>query len=423
MVNPSESIAQYQDALEHLEAAVLKRGGREKVSCQQELLQVLLARDELARSIADQRPMDAATMGRIIELDGKLRDHAGKISAVVAPSIFADCRASVRPPEGSWWWFLDSQEQEDRGKLSTFLLILTSAFVVVAISLITDLSHRFLCGEGDWLDIANAVVQPVLTGLGAVLTLLAGASLTGPGHELFEKAASRLRLFKGYGSKRKVIVAGILLLVVVGVRLSLGKFALSAYNQGLTYQDSNDLTRATESYRRALCLVPRYSPAHYELATILEKTQPKDAIKEYGLAIQYDSQFYPAYNNLARLLIMQKDDNGYASALQLLNQAKNLEPLDPRVQYSLYKNLGWASLKRKHYAESEGYLRRAISLRKPDEGAAAHCLLASLLKELNDRHAIAECETCISLEPGEPDVDDESKSDAKECLLKGGSKR
>jgi len=241
MLNLSESIAQYQDALEHLEAAVLKSGGRGEVSCQPELLQVLLARDELARSIADQRPMEAASMGRIIELDAKLRNHASKISAAVAPSIFADCRASVRPPEDSWWWFLDSQEPNERGKLSTFFLILTSAFVVVAISLITDLSHRFLCGQGDWLDIANAVVQPVLTGLGAVLTLLAGASLTGPGHELFEKSVSRLRLFKGYGSKRRLIVAGILLLVVVGVRLSTGKFALSAYNQGFTYQNSNEV--------------------------------------------------------------------------------------------------------------------------------------------------------------------------------------
>ena len=217
-----------------------------------------------------------------------------------------------------------------------------------------------------------------------MLTLLAGASLTGPGHELFEKSVSRLRLFKGYGSKRRLIVAGILLLVVVGVRLSTGKFALSAYNQGFTYQNSNDLTKATESYQRALCLAPGYSVAHYGLATILEKKQPKDAIKEYMLAIQYDSRFYAAYNNLARVLIMQKDDNDYASALQLLNQAKSLEPNDPRVQYSLYKNLGWASLKRKNYAESEMYLRHAISLCKPNEGAAAHCLLASLLNERKD---------------------------------------
>ena len=170
-----------------------------------------------------------------------------------------------------------------------------------------------------------------------------------------------------------------------------------------------------------MCLAPGYSVAHYGLATILEKKQPKDAIKEYMLAIQYDSRFYAAYNNLARVLIMQKDDNDYASALQLLNQAKSLEPNDPRVQYSLYKNLGWASLKRKNYAESEMYLRHAISLCKPNEGAAAHCLLASLLNERKDLHAIAECETCISLEPGEPDVDDESKSDARECLLKGRS--
>jgi len=76
----------------------------------------------------------------------------------------------------------------------------------------------------------------------------------------------------------------------------------------------------------------------------------------------------------------------------------------------------------KHYSLAEMYLRRAISLQSKQGGAAAHCLLAYVLKAQGKAEAADECFDCVSLAPGEKDIEAKWLSDAQECLMKGGSK-
>jgi len=144
-----------------------------------------------------------------------------------------------------------------------------------------------------------------------------------------------------------------------------------------------------------------------------------EAIDEYRIAISYDSHIYPAYNNLARLYIRRGKDDDYESALNLLVKAGDFAPQDENVQYSLNKNLGWANYALKHYAMAEMYLRRAISLRS-HQGAAAHCLLAYVLKEQGKAGVVDECYDCVSLAPGETDLEAKWVSDSQDCLIKGG---
>jgi len=105
-----------------------------------------------------------------------------------------------------------------------------------------------------------------------------------------------------------------------------------------------------------------------------------------------------------------------------LSKAGDISPRDENAQYSLNKNLGWANYALKHYAMAEVYLRRAIALRSQQSGAAAHCLLAYVLKEQGKAGVADECFDCVSLAPGEKDVEVSWVSDAQECLKKEGGK-
>ncbi|MEK6300528.1 MAG: tetratricopeptide repeat protein [Acidobacteriota bacterium] len=292
-------------------------------------------------------------------------------------------------------------------------------FASIAISLATDVLRRFL-GDG-WSDMAALIVQSAFVGLAIVAAAITTISMMHPTHPLVVRGVSSSHLYAPQKVERAVILTGIALVLALTVWLSLPVFA-RYYNEsgaGFQYREQPDLTRARESYQQAVRLNPSYAPAHYNLAFVQEDLQPEKAIAEYLLAIRYDSDIYPAYNNLARLYLLRGQGNDYENALNILSQAVVLSPQDENVQYSLNKNLGWANYALKHYPLAETYLRRAISLRS-QQGAAAHCLLAYVLKEQGKAGAVDECYDCVSLAPGEKDLEAKWVSDAQDCLLKGG---
>lgn len=307
---------------------------------------------------------------------------------------------------------------EVQPRSATFLSWL---FTSLAFSLFIDVLRRFLSNDSGWPAIAATIVQLGLILFATLAALFAGLSLMRPANPLVKKV-TRLGLANKAGMTRKAaIISFIILLIAAGFWLSLPAMA-RYYNErgaGLQYREQPDLTRARQSYQQAVRLNPSYAPAHYNLAFVEEDLQPDRAIDEYQLAIRCDSHIYPAYNNLARLYLLRGQGNDYENALNILSQAVDLSPQDETVQYSLNKNLGWANLVLKHYAQAETYLRRAISLRN-NQGAAAHCLFAYVLKEQGKPGVADECYDCVTLAPGEKDLEARWVSDAQDCLLKGG---
>ena len=287
----------------------------------------------------------------------------------------------------------------------------------LALSLTTDVLRRFL--NEDWPYIAASIVQTVFLLLAIVAAFITLVSLVRPTHRLVVRAVG-----VSAPHQKAVILTGIALVIALGLWLSLPVFARYYNERGVAFQyrEQPDLTRARESYQQAVRLLPGYAQAHYNLATVQEDLQPESAIEEYRLAISYDNHIFSAYNNLARLYLLRGKDDDYESALNLLSQAGDLSPQDEDVQYSLNKNLGWANYALKHNAMAEVYLRRAIALRSQQSGAAAHCLLAYVLKEQGKAGVADECFDCVSLAPGEKDVEARWVSDAQECLKKGGGK-
>jgi tetratricopeptide (TPR) repeat protein len=293
-------------------------------------------------------------------------------------------------------------------------------FASVAIILITDVVRRFLSSDSGWLNNAASIIQVVFTLFGTLALLLIGISLLRLANPLVEKAARADNFNESRQARRAVVVTGIALVIAFGLWLSYPIFAHYYNERGvrLQYAEQPDLSRARESYHQALRLKPSYAQAHYNLAVAEEDLRPEKAIEEYLLTIRYDSRIYPAYNNLARLYLLRGASGDYEQALNLLNQAVDLSPPDESVQYSLHKNLGWANSLLKHYTVAETHLRRAISLRR--EGAAAHCLLAYVLKEQGKAGVPDECFDCVSLAPGEKNIEAAWVSDAQDCLMKGG---
>ncbi|HXU38168.1 MAG TPA: tetratricopeptide repeat protein [Blastocatellia bacterium] len=294
-------------------------------------------------------------------------------------------------------------------------------FSAIATGLVTDVSRRFLGNDGDWPDVASMIAQPVIVTFGLVVAFLAAAALLLPGHPLIGGAASRRLLKKGLGSRKAIFTTGIVAVIALGLKLSLPAFAHAFNQRGFQYHAQGNLSAARESYERAVRLQPGYAAAHYDLATAYEDSQPDKAIEEYLLAIKYDSHIYPAYNNLARLYLIRGENDDHDRALTELIRARDLFPQgesaeEMNAQYSLYKNLGWADYALANYLQAEKELARAISLR-PDR-AAAHCLMAYVLKKLGKTGVNGECHDCVAMSNNENDVEGKWLSDAKECLMK-----
>jgi tetratricopeptide (TPR) repeat protein len=315
------------------------------------------------------------------------------------------------------------REQERRNGPLAFLPWLLST---VAISLIADMLRRFFGGDFDWADTANTLAQPVLITLAAAALFLTGTSLlpvTGP---LARKTASLDVLSGRLNVKLATAVSAVGLVIALGLRLSFPALAHFYNERGSAYHTQGNASEACKSYERAVRLKPTYAAAHYNLASAYEDLHQQDrAMKEYLLAINYDSHIYPAYNNLARLYLQTGEKSDAEKALKLLDEARDRSPQDAsaqseNVQYAIYKNLGWANFVLNHYDQAIVFLRRAISLQR--DRAAAHCLLAEVLNRQGKAEAVDQCGDCVSLEPGETDVEAAWVYDARACLSSGASK-
>lgn len=295
-------------------------------------------------------------------------------------------------------------------------------FASIAISLIADVARRFF-DDSHWLETAITIVQPVLIASAALAGVLACVSLLRSARPLAEEGKTRL-LGKRFKWKKASVVTGTALAAAITLKLSLPLIAHFYNERGfqLQHNESRDVSGARKSYERAVRLAAGYSAAHYNLAVVYEDLHDENAIKEYLLAIKYDSRLYAAYNNLARLYLQRHRESDYENALTTLEQAWELSPQDENVQYSLNKNLGWANYEMKRYQLAETYLRRAISLRGGEGAAAAHCLMAYVLKEQGKPGVADECYDCVSLAPGEKDVEAAWLRDAQECMMNGGDK-
>ena len=257
--------------------------------------------------------------------------------------------AVFNPPNEYWWWFLDLSHPLNRFDWIWNALTVTS--LTASISLVIDISSRFLTGQPGFLS-SLAVISP------SVLTLLtAGGVLTGAGRTGIEKALSHIGVKQFLWQEVKLGLSGLLLLSLIAFRASLPQIS-GYFNQwGLHKYRTGDWASAQSDYERALSLDAENAEAHYNLGRLAEDLNDLDKARtQYRLAAQ--SGFGAAYNDLGRLYIQDKK---FSEAVFLLLKLKEMEQVktDNKLKYAGLKNLGWARLGQQSYIEAEKSFTRS----------------------------------------------------------------
>jgi DNA-binding winged helix-turn-helix (wHTH) protein/Tfp pilus assembly protein PilF len=201
-----------------------------------------------------------------------------------------------------------------------------------------------------------------------------------------------------------LLVAGLLASVLlIAIAFLLHPLARWFNNHGTVLLQQGDVTKAIRYYDWAVLFYPGYPEAHYNLAYAYEELSQYDrAVAQYERAIELNDKFYEGYNNLSRLYILQRKDP--TTALRLLDRALINKPQDTSIQYSLYKNRGWAHLQLQYFRQAERDLKSAIAL--AERRAAAHCLLAQVLEAKQEGSlAVPEWEMCVAYAPGDQNME------------------
>jgi tetratricopeptide (TPR) repeat protein len=160
-------------------------------------------------------------------------------------------------------------------------------------------------------------------------------------------------------------------------------------DRGLEHYLADRLPQAVSDFTKALEFDPNFAETHYNLGSLYEDLRDFDKARaEYRVAIL--GGLAAAYNNLARLYILDKD---YAAAVDLL--LKGLKVAEHEAEkYALRKNLGWARLGQGRYAEAKAELLLAIELNR--EQAPAYGLLAQALEGLGEKiELLVAWENCL----------------------------
>jgi Tfp pilus assembly protein PilF len=349
----------------------------------QKVLSVLIARDELQALLNDKDNIKVTpgTLIKICELDKQLREQSNSITRKDIFDELNQWRVTLNPSKEAWWWFFESPHWQDR--FDWLCDIGTIAWLTINLSLMTDIAARFWSAGASTGGTFAAVATSIVTLLGT------GGSLTKPGQEAVERILKGLQIPKNLWQEAKFSLATLLLLVIVGFHQSLPRIAVLYNNQGENDYGSGNLSSAKDNYELAIKLAPDYREAHYNLGNLYEDLQEFDKARtEYLIAAQ--GGLDAAYNNLGRLYILNKKyDAAIPWLLKGIDEAK-----DNTVKYTALKNLGWARLEQKRYAEAKSYLERAIEL--SSQKAPAHCLLAQVLdKQSNKKEAISHWRTCL----------------------------
>ncbi len=303
-------------------------------------------------------------------------------------------------------------------------------WLVATLSLLIDIVGIFslLSGGPNLFDCWPVIIQ-------SFLSFASLGTLTEPGQTVMKNTLKN-RIIPSYLREKDMFgAASLLLLIFVCLRLFLPRIAPVFSNAGFHDYEVGRLASAQSHYKKALALNPNDGRTHFYLGSLYEEFHDFNRARtEYQIALE--NGYYAAYNNLARLHILDKKYNEAAYLLRRLESNPSIKLSDNDiVNYNLNKNLGWTrleqglqaqnkTLKNVFLAEAEAKLNEAIDLAKKTQlsktqQASAHCLLAHVLeeKEHDSKQVQEEWRYCLSNNPVKTPEEDVWKFEAKKRCL------
>lgn len=373
------------------------------------LIATLRLRDEIAAHLETDRRVSAREVVALAELDRTLKSLAVRVERTLGVAALKDLSATASRKRDAWWWNLDRS-------LPRPLFVwtaLTALCFTATVSLLAEVARRFFAEGPDFAGALYTLVQ-------ALLALAAGGTLVSAGSERLEGLLDSIRVRRRNHGRIQAMFALSTTLVALAGYWSLPLVARSYNDSGVKHTNAGDYSLAIQDFRRALSLSPDFPQAHYSLGRAHESVLEFDsAAREYQKAIEIDRQLYLAYNSLARLYIVHKNDP--ASALGLIDRALELQPGETSSEsaatqgrFALLKNRGWANLQLGNLIQARVDLASAEQV-IPNR-AATSCLLAQVEEKQRSVKDSAYWDRCLGRSFGATDVEPAWISTAQDRL-------
>jgi hypothetical protein len=188
------------------------------------------------------------------------------------------------------------------------------------------------------------------------------------------------------------------------------KDARSAYEKGLDAESNGKLANAHKYFQTAVEIYPRFTNAWFQLGTVLEKENQKDAARTaYTHATTIDNKFLPPYLSLA---LMAYEAENWAEVLNFTGHILDLDPLnhaaitgyivdlDPLSCADAYFYNAVANYKLNRFEDAEKSALKAEHIVLLTRFPQLHLLLADIFARKNDyATAISEMQTYLELAP------------------------
>lgn len=348
------------------------------------ILSVLTTRDLLQTALAGDAAVTDAIRLKIFQLDQRLRQQAEAIARGIPLTTWRD---SVSPPSTAWWWHFP-EVVDPRDRLDWIWDALTLTTMTANISLIMNISSKFLTGGLDFWGAFAVVSQSVL----ALLT--GGGVLTESGRRSVDTVLQSLGVTRYRWNETKFGMAMSLFLVLLGLHGSLPQIARFYARQGEQQQAQGNLTSAQDRLKRSLQLNPNDARVNYDLGK-LYGSLGQTAEAETALQLAARGGVEPAFVELAQLYNRQDQPLEAIAILRQLRAQQGAPGANPdtpaaspeqmakaqELAYGYHTNLGWALLKQGRWQAAEAELKVAMELFP--RRAAPHCLMAQVLERQN----------------------------------------
>jgi tetratricopeptide (TPR) repeat protein len=208
------------------------------------------------------------------------------------------------------------------------------------------------------------------------------------------------------------------------------KEARRAYEKGLQAERNGKLADAHKYFETAVQLYPSFANAWFQLGTVLQKENQKDAAsKAYTQAATLDTRFLPPYLSLAS---MAYQTGNWTEVLNLTGHILDLDPLnhaavtsyildlDPLGYVDAYFYNAVANYKLNKIEDAEKNALKAEHLDLRTRFPQLHLLLAEIFARKNNyAMAISETQSYLELAPHAKDADQAREQLAKLEKLNG----